>query len=63
MRTIGLMNLYCRWGNTPLDEAIHFGHHEVVTLLQEYNNKYSPSEKAAADKDTSAKNLDGMLES
>ncbi|XP_022535815.1 glutaminase kidney isoform, mitochondrial isoform X5 [Astyanax mexicanus] len=57
-----------RWGNTPLDEATHFGHHEVVTLLQEYHNKYSPaekhspSEKATADKDHAANNLDSMLE-
>uniref|UniRef100_A0A8C2KVW4 glutaminase n=1 Tax=Cyprinus carpio TaxID=7962 RepID=A0A8C2KVW4_CYPCA len=31
-----------RWGNTPIDEATHFGHHEVLALLQEYNNKYNP---------------------
>ncbi|XP_066497467.1 glutaminase kidney isoform, mitochondrial isoform X2 [Hoplias malabaricus] len=51
-----------RWGNTPLDEATHFGHHEVVTLLQEHNKKYSPSEKPAADKVNVAENLDGILE-
>uniref|UniRef100_A0A4W4HMT1 glutaminase n=1 Tax=Electrophorus electricus TaxID=8005 RepID=A0A4W4HMT1_ELEEL len=51
-----------RWGNTPLDEARHFGHHEVVALLEGYLNKYSPSEKTAADKEKAAKNLDGMLE-
>ncbi|XP_053482130.1 glutaminase kidney isoform, mitochondrial isoform X1 [Ictalurus furcatus] len=51
-----------RWGNTPLDEATHFGHHEVVTLLQEFNNKYTPVEKLSADKEKAAKNLEGMLE-
>lgn len=52
----------CRWGNTPLDEATHFGHHEVVTLLQEFNNKYTPVEKLSGDKEKAAKNLEGMLE-
>ncbi|XP_053536711.1 glutaminase kidney isoform, mitochondrial isoform X8 [Ictalurus punctatus] len=51
-----------RWGNTPLDEATHFGHHEVVTLLQEFNNKYTPVEKLSGDKEKAAKNLEGMLE-
>ncbi|KAM9486337.1 glutaminase kidney isoform, mitochondrial-like isoform 3-T3 [Clarias gariepinus] len=51
-----------RWGNTPLDEATHFGHHEVVTLLQDFHNKYTPVEKSSADTENAAKNLDGMLE-
>ncbi|XP_060786445.1 glutaminase kidney isoform, mitochondrial isoform X2 [Neoarius graeffei] len=51
-----------RWGNTPLDEATHFGHREVVTLLQEFDNKYTPVEKISADKENATKNLDGMLE-
>ncbi|KAK7154469.1 hypothetical protein R3I94_007713 [Phoxinus phoxinus] len=50
-----------RWGNTPTDEATHFGHHEVLTLLQEYSSKYSPI-NPVADKETTEKNLDGMLE-
>ncbi|XP_036447820.1 glutaminase kidney isoform, mitochondrial isoform X2 [Colossoma macropomum] len=50
-----------RWGNTPLDEARHFGHHEVLTLLQEYQNKYTPLEKPA-NKENVAENLGGMLE-
>uniref|UniRef100_A0AAY4E601 glutaminase n=1 Tax=Denticeps clupeoides TaxID=299321 RepID=A0AAY4E601_9TELE len=36
-----------RWGNTPLDEAMHFGHHDVVTLLQPYHNKYSPQDTSS----------------
>uniref|UniRef100_A0A674MVZ3 glutaminase n=1 Tax=Takifugu rubripes TaxID=31033 RepID=A0A674MVZ3_TAKRU len=49
-----------RWGNTPMDEAVHFGHHDVVTILQDYHNKYSPQEPAT-DKQSAEKNLDGML--
>ncbi|XP_048855703.1 glutaminase kidney isoform, mitochondrial-like isoform X2 [Brienomyrus brachyistius] len=49
-----------RWGNTPMDEAIHFGHHDVVTILQEYHNSYSPQE-GPTDKESAQKNLDGML--
>ncbi|XP_067300447.1 glutaminase kidney isoform, mitochondrial isoform X2 [Pseudorasbora parva] len=51
-----------RWGNTPVDEATHFGHHEVLALLQEYSSKYSPPVNPVADKETTEKNLDGMLE-
>lgn len=51
-----------RWGNTPMDEAIHFGHHDVVTILQDYHNTYSPKESSAdSEKETAEKNLDGML--
>uniref|UniRef100_A0A8C9SSV7 glutaminase n=1 Tax=Scleropages formosus TaxID=113540 RepID=A0A8C9SSV7_SCLFO len=49
-----------RWGNTPMDEAVHFGHHDVVTILQDYHNKYSPAE-STTDKETAEKNLDGLL--
>ncbi|KAA0712074.1 Glutaminase kidney isoform, mitochondrial [Triplophysa tibetana] len=51
-----------RWGNTPMDEAIHFGHHDVVTILQDYHNTYSPKETTSnVEKETAEKNLDGML--
>uniref|UniRef100_G3PSJ9 glutaminase n=1 Tax=Gasterosteus aculeatus aculeatus TaxID=481459 RepID=G3PSJ9_GASAC len=33
-----------RWGNTPMDEAVHFGHHDVVTILRDYHTQYSPPE-------------------
>lgn len=29
-----------RWGNTPLDDAMQFGHGVVVSLLQEYQRVY-----------------------
>uniref|UniRef100_A0A8C8F2A2 glutaminase n=1 Tax=Oncorhynchus tshawytscha TaxID=74940 RepID=A0A8C8F2A2_ONCTS len=51
-----------RWGNTPMEEAVHFGHHDVVTMLQDYNNKYSPPGGATEDKEEiSEKNIDGLL--
>ncbi|KAF3857284.1 hypothetical protein F7725_009143 [Dissostichus mawsoni] len=50
----------CRWGNTPQDEAVHFGHHDVVTILRDYHAKYSPLE-VAEDKEKSETNLDGLL--
>uniref|UniRef100_A0A4W6DXM7 glutaminase n=1 Tax=Lates calcarifer TaxID=8187 RepID=A0A4W6DXM7_LATCA len=49
-----------RWGNTPMDEAVHFGHHDVVTILRDYHNQYSPQD-SAAEKQSAEKNLDGML--
>ncbi|CAL8257348.1 unnamed protein product [Gadus morhua 'NCC'] len=33
-----------RWGNTPLDDALQFGHSGVVTVLQEYQKGYSDTE-------------------
>ncbi|XP_051787313.1 glutaminase kidney isoform, mitochondrial isoform X1 [Erpetoichthys calabaricus] len=52
-----------RWGNTPLDEAIHFGHHDVVQILQDHHNKYVPHESPSSEKqsETAEKNLDGLL--
>ncbi|KAF3697117.1 Glutaminase kidney isoform, mitochondrial [Channa argus] len=32
-----------RWGNTPLDDAMEFGHDVVVTVLQEYQCLYTDS--------------------
>ncbi|KAJ8246648.1 hypothetical protein GJAV_G00253880 [Gymnothorax javanicus] len=49
-----------RWGNTPMDEAVHFGHHDVVTILQDYHNKYSPQDSSNPE-DTAEKNLDSLL--
>lgn len=46
-----------------MEEAVHFGHHDVVTMLQDYNNKYSPAGGATEDKEKeiSEKNIDGLL--
>lgn len=35
-----------RWGNTPLDDAMQFGHDVVVSVLQEYQREYSEREAA-----------------
>ncbi|XP_025758603.1 glutaminase kidney isoform, mitochondrial isoform X2 [Oreochromis niloticus] len=48
-----------RWGNTPMDEAVHFGHHDVVTILRDYHNQYTHQEGSTAKKNE--ENLDGML--
>lgn len=42
-----------------MDEAVNFGHHDVVTLLQQYLEKYSPP--AAPEDRASGENLDGLL--
>ena len=31
--------LKCRWGQTPLNDAKHFGHDEVVAILEEHQQK------------------------
>lgn len=43
-----------------MDEAVHFGHHDVVLILKDYHDKYSPQE-SPDDKETAEKNLDGLL--
>ncbi|XP_063255956.1 glutaminase kidney isoform, mitochondrial isoform X1 [Prinia subflava] len=52
-----------RWNNTPMDEALHFGHHDVFKILQEYQVQYTPSEDNNDGKEnrTVHKNLDGLL--
>ncbi|XP_069019898.1 glutaminase a isoform X1 [Embiotoca jacksoni] len=49
-----------RWGNTPMDEAVHFGHHDIVTILRDYHNQSSPQD-STEDKTSAEKNLDGLL--
>ncbi|XP_038160003.1 glutaminase kidney isoform, mitochondrial isoform X1 [Cyprinodon tularosa] len=49
-----------RWGNTPLEEAVQFGHHDVVTVLQQYQEKYTPPE-GSDHKSSNEKNLDSLL--
>ncbi|GCB83134.1 hypothetical protein scyTo_0023643, partial [Scyliorhinus torazame] len=51
------VNPFCkdRWGNTPLDDAIHFNHHHVAKLLRNYQMSYSLPEsdsEGAADENT-----------
>lgn len=53
----------CRWNNTPMDEALHFGHHDVFKILQEYQVQYTPQGDSDNGKEnqTVHKNLDGLL--
>lgn len=44
-----------------MEEALHFGHHDVVTILQDYQNKYNPQEAPKKDKETAENNLGGLL--
>lgn len=46
-----------------MDEAVHFGHHDVVTILRDYHTKYSPQDPAKDKQNVEnvEKNLDGML--
>ncbi|KAA8588362.1 hypothetical protein FQN60_001556 [Etheostoma spectabile] len=55
----GLFPVY-RWGNTPIEEAVHFGHHDVVTILQQHNEKHSRA-AGADDKESAEKSLDSLL--
>lgn len=43
-----------------MDEAVHFGHHDVVTILRDYHTQYSPQDPDA-EKQSAEKNLDGLL--
>ncbi|XP_060677125.1 glutaminase liver isoform, mitochondrial-like [Hemiscyllium ocellatum] len=42
------VNPFCkdRWGNTPLDDAIHFNHHHIAKLLRNYQLSYCLPETA-----------------
>ncbi|XP_067880909.1 glutaminase liver isoform, mitochondrial-like [Heterodontus francisci] len=59
------VNPFCkdRWGNTPLEDAIHFNHHHVAKLLRNYQMSYSLTETAESDsEDTSDENIGGSAE-
>ena len=43
-----------------MDEAVQFGHHDVVTILQGYQENYSPP-AASDDKESAEKSLDSLL--
>lgn len=45
----------------PMEEALHFVHHGMVTILQDYQNKYNPQEAPKKDKETAENNLGGLL--
>ncbi|KAM7404986.1 hypothetical protein PAMP_012279 [Pampus punctatissimus] len=48
-----------RWGNTPLDDAIQFGHNVLVSILQEYQSVYTDS-NSPCDTDEQKSTLDTL---
>lgn len=45
-----------------MDEALHFGHHDVFKILQEYQVQYTPPDDGdGKESQTVQKNLDGLL--
>ncbi|XP_060161493.1 glutaminase liver isoform, mitochondrial isoform X4 [Globicephala melas] len=52
-----------RWGNIPLNDAVQFNHLEVVKLLQDYQDSYTPSETQAeaTAEALSKENLESMV--
>ncbi|XP_055772520.1 glutaminase kidney isoform, mitochondrial-like isoform X2 [Salvelinus fontinalis] len=50
-----------RWDKTPMEEVLHFVHHDMVTILQDYQNKYNPQEAPKKDNETAENNLGGLL--
>ncbi|KAJ4933358.1 hypothetical protein JOQ06_030190 [Pogonophryne albipinna] len=49
-----------RWGNTPLEGAVLFGHPDVVAILQSYCDKDSPP-AGADEKQSAEQSLDSLL--
>uniref|UniRef100_A0A665V329 glutaminase n=1 Tax=Echeneis naucrates TaxID=173247 RepID=A0A665V329_ECHNA len=41
---LDLHSLPCRWGNLPVDDALQFGHDEVVKVLKDYQQVYRQQE-------------------
>ncbi|XP_069509790.1 glutaminase liver isoform, mitochondrial [Ambystoma mexicanum] len=50
-----------RWGNAPLHDAIQFGHTEVVTVLQDYQEAYAKVQSLPAPENHSKENLESMV--
>ncbi|KAM7411577.1 hypothetical protein PAMA_021529 [Pampus argenteus] len=48
-----------RWGNTPLDDAVQFGHNVLVSILQEYQSLYTES-NSLCDTDEQKSTLDSL---
>ncbi|XP_063070890.1 glutaminase 2b [Engraulis encrasicolus] len=51
-----------RWGNTPLDDAMQFGHSAVIELLQEYQKQCSEAQAMqTAEESGKLKSVEGMV--
>lgn len=35
-------SVLCRWGNLPVDDALQFEHDDVVKILKDYQQVYTP---------------------
>lgn len=44
-----------------MDEAVQFGHHDVVTILQEHHDRFTPSVTDDKDKQSAEQSLDSLL--
>lgn len=49
-----------RWGNTPLDDAMQFGHDVVVSVLQKYQCEYTNDEASSSDTEEQKTTLDTL---
>uniref|UniRef100_A0A8C6VR93 glutaminase n=1 Tax=Nothobranchius furzeri TaxID=105023 RepID=A0A8C6VR93_NOTFU len=50
-----------RWGNTPLDDALQFGHDAVVAVLQKYQCKFTSSTSSTEEQKTSLDSMKSTL--
>lgn len=51
-----------RWGNSPLDDAMQFGHSAVIELLQEYQKNCSDTQTTqTAEESSKLKSVEGMV--
>ncbi|XP_061582774.1 glutaminase 2b [Cololabis saira] len=52
-----------RWGNFPVDDAMQFGHEEVVKVLKDYQKNYQKQEKQHSDAEHPQKldTIEGMV--
>ena len=51
--------VFLRWGNTPLDDAMQFGHDVIVSVLQKYQHVYTEGD-APCDAEEQKTSLDTL---
>ncbi|XP_058499564.1 glutaminase liver isoform, mitochondrial-like [Solea solea] len=49
-----------RWGNTPVDDAVQFGHDAVVSVLQEYQRTFTEKDSPSSDTEEQKSTLDTL---
>lgn len=59
MWTLYCLSVLCRWGNLPLDDALQFEHGDVVKILKDYQQVYSPGKAQLSGEERSPR-LDTM---